>query len=130
MADGGQGYEKDPVEKLFAQIRCHLHAQTSLAGATRAGQGQEAYFLAAQQLPDGGYVLLSTNKWSRYDGQVVRGVATGTGCLERWKIGGQIWDDQLEDRARISYVSQTVLSEVAQAHSVGQVVLDEIASRL
>src|SRR6266487_18542 len=39
IADGSQGHKKDPVGKLVAQLRCHLHTQASLAGATRAGQG-------------------------------------------------------------------------------------------
>src|SRR5215469_1842522 len=77
IAQERQVDEEDAINESVAQLSGHLQTQAGLAGAARAGQCHEAHVLAAQQISNGRYLVLTSKKWRRLDRQVIREALQG-----------------------------------------------------
>src|SRR4051794_40508669 len=54
----------------------------------------------------------------------------GVKSFERWKVGGKVRHDDLEEVAGVQQIFETVHAEVAKMHAGGQVIGDDAARGL
>src|SRR2546421_1044473 len=124
IADGSQIHEKYAVGEAIAQLCRHLQAQAGLARTARACQGEQAHILAAQQTLNSPQFRLAPDERWELNGQVVWVGIERSQALEVSREGG---DDPLQEAPGSSQVLKAMLSQVAQAHVIRQVLLDEVA---
>src|SRR6266699_1646029 len=127
ITDRSQVHEKHATGKQLTDVCCHLQAEAGFSCPSWTRECHEAHVFATQQVCDGRHLLLATKKRRRLDRQVVGRAIEG---VERWKVGGQVGDHELEEAHGTSQVLEAMLAEIAQMYALRQVLFHEGADRL
>ncbi len=124
VPDGLEGHEEDAIREVVRRPGGELERESRLAGAARAGQGQEP---GRREQPGRCLDLgVATDERRQLGRQVVGPGVERPECRE---IGRQPGGDDLEDAHRRAQVLEPVLPEVAQRDAVDRTVDELVADQ-
>ena len=124
VGNGGQADEVDALLEVVEAVGGDVDGEAGLAGATGAGQGDEGYVRAQQQVAYGDQFLVAADERVALDRQVVGQRVEAA----QWReVNGQVRGDDLEDVLGTGQVLEAMAAQVAQADGGRQRVPHQLA---
>ena len=124
ISHGRQVHEEDTIGESGRRSRSDLDAESRLARSSRAGQRDEPALREERRRP-GDLVFPAHER-----GELGRQADGNLEAPDRWELGGEALDHQVEQVLGVGQILQPMHAQAADRHPLGQVVLDQTSRRV